>query len=226
MCLLHRVRQACMVSLGELDHKKENQQLRPTQWLKRYLHAIVGKTDPSTITYPIYILLWFIGFFPSIVGLNVSVVWLVFTDTFTLGGGDFALMPCNSAFFTKLNPRTVSRLIFKILTIMTKSGLRNFRAPCLVTVALLHLRIPSSARQACWKYRIMWASGGATFLQTPAISYFFTGAATLGGPWPPPWVRNSNFSRGGVVSPTPSPNLEDRGRHFAWPYRELTRPPA
>jgi hypothetical protein len=132
------------------------------------------------------------------------------------GGGYFALISCNITFLTKRNPWTMSGLIFKMSTVSTNSILRIFRSPCLVTILLLHLRTRLSVRQACWKYRITWTSGGATFIPTPVIWSFFTGAATLCGARPPPWVRNSNFSRCGVVSTTPSPNLEDWGLHFAW----------
>jgi hypothetical protein len=118
-------------------------------------------------------------------------------------------MPCSIAFLTKLNPWTVSRGIFKISTtcITTKFILRNFRVPWLGTVVLLRLRMRSSARQASWECKIVWAFGGATFLQTAAISYFFTSVRTLCGFWAPPWFPDSNFFRSGVVSTTPRTTL-------------------
>jgi hypothetical protein len=49
------------------------------------------------------------------------------------------------------------------------------------------------------------------------IFSFFTGATTLCGSWPPQWFRNSKYFLCRVVSPRPTPNLEDQGLHSVWP---------
>lgn len=68
-------------------------------------------------------------------------------------------------------------------------------------------------------------------------SSFFTGATILCGSWLPPWFRNGQFFRGGIVSPTPNPQPGGRGTTFrlaftlwfvwhGWLYLGLTLPPA
>jgi hypothetical protein len=42
------------VSSGESKHKKENQLVRHTQWLKSYPHAIFGNSAPSSIIFYFY----------------------------------------------------------------------------------------------------------------------------------------------------------------------------
>jgi hypothetical protein len=88
-------------------------------------------------------------------------------------------------------------------------------------------------------YRYLFPSNALHFPPNYAIStlvlfsFSFTGAATLCGSWPPRWLRNSKFFRGGLVNPTPSPQSGGPGTTLhqvptvrpVWhgrPYQELT----